>query len=256
MLIYILRANANHYQTLLPKADQVTPLYRKFNGEPLGDDAPTIPVEIRRRSALGQTVPRGDFPQLTSHVPVFSEHALEALRPLLAGNGEFIPLNCANCKEPYVAFNVTRVVDALDLPNCEVKHFSSGRLMRVLAYAFHAEKVRGLTIFKLPQFPLGSVYVTDAFERAVREKDLKGFDFQLVWDSERDVNAYLILCPYCMGYINEETTLCPHCAQDTTRDAPFELTLGEYHRMDRKQCPACERWILKLATTCPHCGKN
>ena len=38
----------------------------------------------------------------------------------------------------------------------------------------------------------------------------------------------LLLCPYCLSPIEEGVALCPACGEDTTRDAAFEITVGQY----------------------------
>lgn len=63
----------------------------------------------------------------------------------------------------------------------------------------------------------------------------------------------LILCPYCMSPISDDTVICPQCAGDTTADAPFEMTLAEYANEERKTCIHCGEEIIKLAVRCPAC---
>jgi hypothetical protein len=65
----------------------------------------------------------------------------------------------------------------------------------------------------------------------------------------------VILCPYCLGIIEEKVRHCPHCGRDITRDAPVEMTLGEYQTAERIRCPFCGTDKLKLAKICPSCGK-
>ncbi len=94
-----------------------------------------------------------------------------------------IKLDCVDCEEPYFAFNVTTTVQALDLDRSELKRFeSSGRIMRVIRYCFYPERLKGLTVFKLPELPLQNVFVTDPFVQRVQEGKLVGFNFKLVWE--------------------------------------------------------------------------
>lgn len=67
---------------------------------------------------------------------------------------------------------------------------------------------------------------------------------------------FVILCPYCMGEIDETTEFCPHCKQDTRNDAPFEMTWEEYAQASRMPCIFCGKPRLELANTCPFCGKR
>lgn len=56
-----------------------------------------------------------------------------------------------------------------------------------------------------------------------------------------------------MGHILTETILCPHCAEDTTWDAHFEISPAEYEQELRYACPVCEKLRLKLSNPCLHC---
>ena len=61
------------------------------------------------------------------------------------------------------------------------------------------------------------------------------------------------LCPYCMGRITRQTIICPHCAEDTTRDAHYEMSPLEYEQEPRYTCPTCGKMRLKSSNPCPHC---
>ncbi|HKX29920.1 MAG TPA: Imm26 family immunity protein [Blastocatellia bacterium] len=65
----------------------------------------------------------------------------------------------------------------------------------------------------------------------------------------------IILCPYCMSPIQEETRDCPRCGKDTTRDARLERTPWEYRTAERVNCRFCGGSLLKLADPCPSCRK-
>ncbi|HOJ99514.1 MAG TPA: hypothetical protein PLW34_08140 [Termitinemataceae bacterium] len=54
--------------------------------------------------------------------------------------------------------------------------------MRVIRYCFYPERLKGLTVFKLPELPLQNVFVTDPFVQRVQEGKLVGFNFKLVWE--------------------------------------------------------------------------
>jgi RNA polymerase subunit RPABC4/transcription elongation factor Spt4 len=69
------------------------------------------------------------------------------------------------------------------------------------------------------------------------------------------VSRELILCPYCVLPIGQDTTLCPTCGEDTTKDAAFEMTVGEYHRESRKPCVHCGQMMLRMAVMCPACRR-
>ena len=51
----------------------------------------------------------------------------------------------------------------------------------VKRYWFHADRVAGIDIFKLPEFPRYEVYVSDRFVRRVKRAGLHGFWFERLW---------------------------------------------------------------------------
>jgi DNA-directed RNA polymerase subunit RPC12/RpoP len=247
MEIFALRAHVNHYRNLVPDEEGIAERYRAFDGTPLPEDFPPLRVEPQEEAQ-----PWSDLPGLASHIPVFGPRAVAALEDLLAGNGELLPLVCPTCPEPFRAFNVTRLVDALDVERSEVKRFRSGRIMRILRYHFHEERLEGLTLFKIREEPLKAAFVSRDFVRRVVEEGLLGFHFEWVFTTEEA----LLLCPYCWGLVEEGTHDCPSCGLDVTNDALIEMAPEEYREAERVRCPHCHSRILALADPCPHCGKG
>lgn len=183
MQVYIMAPDANHHQNLVPTEKEAFERFREFNGLPLSNPSMTIRVRILRDNDRNRALPKSDFPSLASHIPVFSQRAVAVLQDVLTANGELIQLDCVDCEEPYFAFNVTTMVQALDVEHSRLKRFeSSGRIMRVIQYCFYPERLAGLTVFKLSELPLQNVFVTDPFVQRVQEGNLTGFRFQPVWE--------------------------------------------------------------------------
>ena len=248
MDIFILHAHVNHYRNLVSDQEKIIEQYRAFDGTPLAGDVPPMQVEPLEQSGL----PWSDFPGLTSHIPIFSPRAVTALHDLLADNGQFVPLICPACPEPFQAFNVTRLVDALDEDKSTVKRYRSGRIMQILRYRFHTERLADLDIFKIPEEPLKTVFVSRAFVRRVQDAHLIGFRFELAFTTEEA----LLLCPYCNNLVEETAHHCPACGLDVTNDALIEMLPWEYWQAERLRCPHCQMRILILADPCPYCGKG
>ncbi len=251
MKLYRLSANLNAYQTLLLEAEAVMPLYRRLSGAPLPPDLGPLPVSVPPKERIR---PLGDFPGLTSHIPVFSPRAVEALGPLLAAAGEMAPLAGAPNLAGFTALNITRVVDMLDLAHSDVKRFSSsGRIMRILRYAFLPERLAGSTLFKLPQTLLQEALATGYFAAQAAAAGLSGMVFELLWTDDEVV----LLCPYCAGIIEDENGICPSsCGGNTRLDSVWEVTLAELQAMEEKRCPHCQVRIRAWADPCPYCGKG
>jgi RNA polymerase subunit RPABC4/transcription elongation factor Spt4 len=249
MRVYRLSANVNNYRILLAVEGRVIDHYRRFNGMPLEDPSEPLPVVFELENA---DTPVGDFPGLTSHIPVFSRRGAEVLGAWLSAAGDLVPLRCRDGDDAYVGLNVTQRVDALDVERSRVKRFRSGRIMQILRHAFVAERLRDVAIFKIPETAVQDVYVRHPFAAAVAGSGLRGFVFELRW-----IDApFLILCPYCLGIIEETTARCPTCGLDTRRDAPWEVTPDELFGMERRRCPSCGVRIRNASDPCPYCKEG
>jgi len=248
--IYRLKPNLNNYQDFSAKERSTLDLYPLFNGTPIPSPLPIIETVISPDDFSHQ---EGDFPGLASHIPVFSRRAVDSLGKPLYASGQVIPISVDNQESEYFAVNITRLINGLDLQKSQVKRFqSSGRIMRVLRYEFIGDLVRGVDIFKIPETGLKDVYVSENFVNQVIKSRLTGFAFELLWTDE----PYLILCPYCMGIIEEGTTCCPTCGLDPRNDAAFELSLDELYTMKKRQCEFCGTKIRVDSMVCPYCKQG
>jgi len=118
---------------------------------------------------------------LLGTVPVFSLQALEALLDLLRPNGEVLPLRFKGGE--YFAYNVTRILPALDETASSMTRFSTGRVMSIDRYVFRPELLDNAAVFKIPELPKAFVFVTDAFVERIRATRLTGLVFSLLWHS-------------------------------------------------------------------------
>jgi len=179
MKIYILDADVNKYRGLFyVNSEEVVEFNRLFNGTTLK----RVWTGKEEFEFVPRRLPKGDTPGLSTHIPVFSARAVHLLVDILKGNGELLPISCDGQK--YFLYNVTRIIDALDEPHCELERLRSGRIMDVVRYSFFQEKVTGTNVFKIPQAVLKDVFVTDLFVKRVRTAGLTGFKFRSVWSSD------------------------------------------------------------------------
>ncbi|WP_088547231.1 imm11 family protein [Paenibacillus aquistagni] len=125
-----------------------------------------------------------DCTGLGNNIPIFSKHAIEVLQPYLESHVEMLPL--IHPSKSYFAVNVIRLVDALDYDKASLKFVEghSDFIEEVHQYAFKPELVAQYPIFKIPEFKRLYVFVTDTFKEAIEVSGLKGFEFELLWDSE------------------------------------------------------------------------
>ena len=147
-------------------------MFRQFTGNSLAHSWFPVPVRIFRAEKSG------DFPSLLSHVPIFSERALQILMPLISNSFEALPLKCDFGK--FYAANVLDVVDCLDHSLANIERFSSGRIMAIKRYAFKEGCIQGKHIFKIPETAGQDVLVSDKFKSLIEENSLLGLHFKQV----------------------------------------------------------------------------
>lgn len=155
--------------------DDLSHIFREFSGRPLRSSWRTPAIMVA--DSDDELAALADH-ALLGTIPVLSEAAVVELRDLLEPNGELLPLGYS--RRSYFAYNVTTFVDALDETRSRLVRFSSGEVMIVDTFAWRQSALTGQSIFKIPQLPRASVFVTDSFAHRVRESELTGFVFQQV----------------------------------------------------------------------------
>ncbi len=106
-----------------------------------------------------------------------NEKAYQVLKPYLEKYCQIFEILSQD--EKIYVVNVTNMINCLDYDKSEIKRFqSSGRVMRVIKYAFKTDKLENEIIFKLPEFPKSIPYVTEKFKKIVEKNDIKGFKFK------------------------------------------------------------------------------
>lgn len=185
MNVYELAPAPDLYQHfVLVREEQWSDLTSRFDGMPIGSAWTPFEVALLRDDTEDHRNRwPSDFPTLGT-IPVFSQRAVEALQTMLTDNGELLPLYCKDCEGGnYFAYNVTRVVDALDEARSQLKYFKDGGIMRVVRYEFRPDQLMDAVIFKIPQQRRSRVFVTDTFVQRAHAAHLVGFDFRPVWSA-------------------------------------------------------------------------
>lgn len=125
----------------------------------------------------------GNTPGFHSHIPVFDKKALDCLKDLMEDFVEILPLLSVDGE--FYAINVTTVLNCIDYDRAEYEMFSDGnRIMCFDKYVFKEDIVKGKHIFKIVDERLGNPFVSDEFRKKVLKSGLRGFKFELVWDSD------------------------------------------------------------------------
>ena len=116
-------------------------------------------------------------------VLVFSQKAIEKLYDLIKDDVEILPLECDYGE--FSLINVTTVLDAIDHENSKYEYIEgTNKIMYFEKYAFLEDVVKGHDIFKITDKRGSFVFVSDEFVQTVKRSKLKGFRFELAWDSE------------------------------------------------------------------------
>lgn len=146
-------------------------------------DAPRIETwKPRRCEVLTDDSRRpGDFPTLNNYgsIPVMSERAWIALRPLIGRWCEALPIIHPS-GEPYYVVHVMNTLDCLDKAKSDASYSEvrKERINEIYRYAFRHEMLTGQHIFKLPHFSGGELIVDDEFRKIVQANRLKGLLFK------------------------------------------------------------------------------
>lgn len=169
---------ADGYEWVNAVDDQDYEVFLSFDGQLRAGDWRPIPVRSVRADDR-QAFRVSDFPWLGSDALVMRPPAVEALREILAANGEILPLAPVDGSEMFV-YNA-RVVDGLDEEHASLVKFpGSDRIMRLKSAAFIESVVRGVDIFRLPH-RASATYVSKVFVERVAAAGLRGLEFRPIW---------------------------------------------------------------------------
>ncbi len=121
--------------------------------------------------------PIGDVFSVEVSSFILNERSYKILYPYIKNEVQIFKIKSEN--DNLYVVNITNIIDCLDYDKSKIKRFpSSGRVMRVIKYAFKTEKLTNAIIFKLPEFPKSISYVTEEFKKVVEENNIKGFKFK------------------------------------------------------------------------------
>jgi hypothetical protein len=149
----------------------------QLNGEIRKDTWKPIPVRILK-SNQGRPLAYSDSPWMTAHGLVFRETALVHMRTEI--QGEFLPLSCD--EGALVVLNSISVAEALDEAASTIKRFKSGKIMDIQRHTFRPRHIAKLNTFRIPNYQVSPIFVSDHFVRRWQTANLKGLSFQKIWE--------------------------------------------------------------------------
>ncbi|GAB2792418.1 hypothetical protein [Amycolatopsis magusensis] len=164
----------------------VTPVDPADNDRLEYDSAPLAeqwsPIEMQLVDGKGYQR-MTSFPWHLNRLLMLRDDAIGALGPVLADYGELLPLDC-----PGMELNVFRnlvTADVLDEENSAIKYFEpEHELWEVNSYAFRADRLDGLMIFRTTSWPDGPLLFTDPMIDEFERTGLGHLDFFALWDPE------------------------------------------------------------------------
>jgi hypothetical protein len=177
MKIWHLDFELDEFDNLVPVEELSLDEIQSFNGSSKMKLWKPIAVKKMEDKELSNA------PGFYSHIPVFDKIALDAVKDLIKDGAETLPLLCTEGE--FYAINVIEVLDCINYNKAKFKTFRDGkRIMRFIEYEFIKNVVNRKHIFKIIDEPLRRPFVSDEFRQRVIDYNLKGFKFELVWDSE------------------------------------------------------------------------
>ena len=180
MKIYEVVPNSDVYDALYCNDDSEYRLILRFFGYyPYHQDkSPKVwkPITVK----IDPRHKKGDFPSLCPFL-VFSSRARKVLQPLIGNYVEFLPLKLEGDLEQYAIAKIKQRTDCLDYSRAEFKRFpSSGRVMRVVKYAFKQGSLENKQFFNIPE-QKARFFVSDKFKTCVESNNLEGLIFREVY---------------------------------------------------------------------------
>lgn len=177
MKIWHLDFELDKYDNLIPVKELSIDEIQSFNGSSKREQWEPIAIKKMEDKELSNA------PGFYSHIPVFDKKTLDTVTDLIENSVEILPL--LSSVGEFYAINVTEVLNSIDYNKAEFKTFRDGkRIMRFIKYEFIEDIVRGKHIFKIVDEPLRRPFVSNEFRLKVQSNNLKGFKFELAWNSE------------------------------------------------------------------------
>ena len=172
MKLYQYICDSDEYHSLeLPKSVP-TSWMTQFDGRSFRASWSPIRLNVYYRNSMG------NFSRLGGHLPIFDENAWLALEPLVRDHVEALPLIKPKGDWPlFYMINVTTVLDCLDFAKARVDRFGDGAILNITHYAFRANIVDQIPIFRIKACELFTIIVSQTFRAAVESHGLKG----LLW---------------------------------------------------------------------------
>ena len=117
-----------------------------------------------------------DFPFFEYGALLCSRDAWGILEPYLAAEVELLPVDVEGFN--YQLLNPLSVIDCLDEERGQFTRYKTGRVIEIKHYVFDEGKLKGVYLFKTPEFTRTQLYATNAFRDLIEDNNLEGLEFR------------------------------------------------------------------------------
>lgn len=155
-----------------------------FNGENrISNWEPIRIKKVEKRGAKGANAFGGDI-----YMPIVDNKVLDSISDLIYCSTEILPIIFEDDdydKDGFSIINVTEALDCIDYEKSEwIKYDHNDEILRFTKLRFKKDMLKGKHIFRAIGNPYSQNFVSDEFKERIEQNDLKGFEFELVWDSD------------------------------------------------------------------------
>ena len=171
--------DSNHFRTVVRGSDLPIDWVNQFDGKRFLEhwQIPVMSWYQDQGDDPDAAMKVGDFCQFSAHLPVINKKACLALGELIQDRAEFLPV-IIDGDDSYGLLNVTCVLPALDEEKATYSIFEGGRIMHISHHAFIEDMLDGVDMFRLTDYEISGVYVSEDFRDMVVKSQLSG----LLWE--------------------------------------------------------------------------
>lgn len=165
------------FEWALPVDDEENLRLARIFGQPQSSSWQPVRMKLLKQDERYRRRKPSDTPWMGSFLMVMKPKAVDALLDLCLAAGELLPLACDDAE--LFAWNVTTVVDALNLEKSSLVRYPDGGVMTITEYFFKPDVIADLVAFRIPEDL--TIFVGQAFVDRAKSAALVGTVFKELW---------------------------------------------------------------------------
>lgn len=178
MKIYELQADLKNYSCFYEFCQTLEEtFFHKYYGWQKIDLLKYVPIKLKLyQSDTGKKNFKTDI-NIVSGLIILSDRALEVLKPIFEGKGQFVEIETGSKRKKFFGFYPNNCGYELDMVNLEKTDWSQAEKGKLFyRFVFNNTYPKEEYLFTLKE-ALSTIFVTDKFKELVEKNNLKGFDF-------------------------------------------------------------------------------